>query len=272
MPERAIGRVLIVDDEENLRQTLARILRTAGCETSEAAQGKEALTLIQHNSYDLVFLDINLPGMNGIQVLSKIRKIDPDLSVIILTGFGTLETAMEALRLGALDYLLKPYDPAIIVSRTRVVLSEQMIRTRKRELRAQITALHNELQTLEQQHPENTDYAPHTPLAGPAQDRFLKAGRLVLDLQAQRATLGERVLSLPPAAFDYLKVLARRSPQIVDYKTLVSEAQNYTVGAGEARELAKWHVHIIRQAIEEDPQNPRLVLNIRGAGYRLLNE
>jgi DNA-binding response OmpR family regulator len=270
MPAQPIGRILIVDDEENLRRTLARILRSAECETSEAAHGREALTLIRHNPYDLVYLDINLPGMNGMQVLAEIRKIAPELPVIILTGFGTLETALEALRLGALDYLLKPFDPAIIVSRTRVLLTERAVRRRKQELRAQIAALHTELQALEQEHPESGSQTPAALPGAPAQERFLKVGRLVMDLQAQRATLGERVLALPPAAFDYLKVLAQRSPQLVDYKTLVSEAQNYAVSAGEARELAKWHVHMIRQAIEDDPQHPQRVLNIRGAGYRLL--
>lgn len=262
-------RVLILDDEENLRRTLARILSNAGCETSEAGTGREALTLIEHNRYDLVFLDINLPGMNGIQVLVEIRKIDPDLPVIILTGFGTLESAMEALRLGALDYLLKPYDPAIIVSRTKVVVAEQGIQRRKRELREKITALHAELAALERDHPDASG-SPAAISAGSQEARFLKVGRLILDLSSQRATLGERVLTLPPAAFDYLKILARRSPQVVDYKTLVTEAQSYEVSTAEARELAKWHVHILRQAIEEDPQHPELLINIRGAGYRLL--
>lgn len=261
------GKVLIIDDEAGLRETLGRILQRAGCETQAAAHGQQAIQLIEEQIFDLAYLDLHLPGMDGIQVLKEIRQRQPKLPVIMLTGFGTLQSAVEALRLGAMDYLLKPFDPEVLIARTRVILQEQMLERRKDELRSQIAVLEHELRNLER---ETQVPAPVSMPGSEPQNRFFKLGRLVLDLQAKRATFGDRVLNLPPATFDYLVVLARRSPDVVSYQILVTDAQNYQVDGVEARELAKWHLHVLRQAVEEDPQNPRYLLNVRGLGYRLL--
>jgi len=82
--------------------------------------------------------------------------------------------------------------------------------------------------------------------------------------------MNERVINLPPTSFDYLLVLTRHTPNVVDYQTLVAEAQGYKTDPREAQELTKWHVHHIRQAIEPDAHNPTYVINVRGIGYRLL--
>jgi DNA-binding response OmpR family regulator len=261
------GKVLIIDDEAGLRETLGRILQRAGCETRAASNGQEAIRSIDEERFDLAYLDFHLPGMDGIQILREIRQRQPKLPVVMLTGYGTLQSAVEALRLGAIDYLLKPFDPDVLVARTRVILEEQLVERRKDEIRGQIAALEAELHNLE----SDTHASPPTNMPQPEpQNRFFKRGRLVLDLQAKRATFGERVLNLPPATFDYLVVLAHRSPEVVNYQTLVTEAQNYQVDGVEARELAKWHLHVLRQALEADPQNPQYLINVRGAGYRLL--
>jgi DNA-binding response OmpR family regulator len=147
------------------------------------------------------------------------------------------------------------------------VLDEQALERRKGEIRSQITALESELHSLERTAPvpPAADFSRPEP-----QNRFLKRGALVLDLQARRATFGVSVLNLPPSSFDYLAVLARRSPDVVNYQSLVTDAQGYQVDGVEARELAKWHMHVLRQALEADPQKPRYLLNVRGVGYRLL--
>jgi DNA-binding response OmpR family regulator len=178
-----------------------------------------------------------------------------------------LQSAVDSLRLGATDYLLKPIDPEVLVARTRVVLSEQATERKKEQIRAQIRALQSELQEMEK--PEPSGLQVSRPIPSP-QERFLKLGYLILDLQTRRATFRERVLELPPASFDYLVVLARRSPEVVDYRTLVTEAQQYQVDLDEARELAKWHVHVLRAALESDPQTICHLINVRGKGYRLV--
>ena len=80
----------------------------------------------------------------------------------------------------------------------------------------------------------------------------------------------DRTINLPPATFDYLIVLVRHAPNVVDYETLVTEAQGYQVESREAQELVKWHVHHIRQAIEPDVREPVYLINVRGIGYRLV--
>lgn len=262
-----IGNVLIIDDEASLRDTLARILNKVGCETRAVEDGYQALNLLEKEKFDLVFLDIRLPEVDGLQVLKEIRQRDQKLPVILLTGYGTLQSAVEALRLEATDYLLKPFDPEVLVARTRMILNEQFKERRKQEIRQQIAELQAELQSLDKE--TSTDKNNLPPISRP-QDRFIKRGRLILDLQARRATFGDNVLDFPPATFDYLVVLAKYSPEIVEYQKLVKEAQDYQVSATEARELSKWHIHILRQNLEVNPQKPRQILNVRGVGYRLL--
>jgi DNA-binding response OmpR family regulator len=95
---------------------------------------------------------------------------------------------------------------------------------------------------------------------------------LTLDLHARRVIVNDRTVNLAPTSFDYLLVMARHSPNVVDYQTLVAEAQGYKSDAREAQELTKWHVHNIRQAIEADGHNNIHVITIRGSGYRLVTD
>jgi DNA-binding response OmpR family regulator len=263
----SLGNVLIIDDEDSLRHTLTRVLKIAGCEVSGAGDAPQALNLVNTIPLDLVYLDIHLPSMNGLEVLQNIRESHPDLPVILFTAHASLQTAVEAIRLGATDYLVKPIDPEVFVARTRVILEEQAIERRKRELREKIASLQEELNSLEDQTLPQPSGVTTTP---EATDRFIKRGKLVLDLQAQRATLKERVLSLPPTAFIYLTVLARHAPKAVDYQTLVTEAQGYAVEPSEASELAKYHIHVLRQGIGASKDEAGTILNVRGVGYRLL--
>jgi len=93
-----------------------------------------------------------------------------------------------------------------------------------------------------------------------------------LDLHARRVTVNGRVVNLPPTAFDYLLVLIRHAPNIVDYQTMVTEAQGYQADAREAQELVKWHIHHIRQAIEPDSKTSTYIINVRGSGYRFVGD
>lgn len=265
----SLGNVLIIDDEDGLRHTLTRVLKIAGCQVSGASDGPQALNLIKSTPLDLVYLDIHLPSMNGLEVLQNIRASHPNLPVILFTAHASLQSAVEAIRLGATDYLVKPIDPEVFIARTRVILEEQAVERRKRIIREQIVSLQKELDVLEDQ---STPPQDKTLAAPQAADRFIKRGGFVLDLQAQRATLKDRVLSLPPTAFIYLTVLARHAPGAVDYQTLVTEAQGYAVEPSEASELAKYHIHVLRQGIGASREEVGYIINVRGVGYRLLTD
>lgn len=102
--------VLLVDDEEVIRFTLGRDLEEAGYAVTRVADGKEGLSRLRKRHVDLVITDLLMEGMDGIEVLRACKEIDPEVCVVILTGFGDLSSAIDAVRHGADDYLLKPYD------------------------------------------------------------------------------------------------------------------------------------------------------------------
>jgi DNA-binding NtrC family response regulator len=102
--------ILIIDDEPYLPQQFARYLKKRGYEVSIAPDGEEGLQELQRNSMDLVLLDLRLPKLSGLEVLERIRKQDPDVPVVMLTAYGDVQTAVEAMKLGASDYMLKGFD------------------------------------------------------------------------------------------------------------------------------------------------------------------
>lgn len=260
------GHILIIDDEDSLRRTLARILQQARFEVTTAGSGQEGLAFLSQQSFDLVYLDIRMPDMNGLEVLKAIHSKFPELDVVLFTAQPDMNSAVEALRHGAIDYLLKPLQPQTFIDRTQAILAKKEKERRKREIQAQIKTLQIELSNL-----EGDDVQPIlTTLEENASERFIIRGNINLDVQARRLKVKEQAISIPPTTFDYLVVLVRHSPNVVDYRTLVAEAQGYQVDFREAQELVKWHVHHIRQAIEPDPRKPVHLINQRGMGYRLV--
>lgn len=104
-------RILIVDDEKNIRLTLSHALEPLGIETKTAANDEEALAMLERGEFDLMLLDLKMPGMGGMEVLQRVREIRPEIRVIIITAFGTIESAVEAMKLGAVEFLQKPFAP-----------------------------------------------------------------------------------------------------------------------------------------------------------------
>ena len=109
------GSILIVDDEAGPRESLRMILKPI-YEVHTAQNGQEAITFISQKKVDLVTLDLNMPGLPGIEVLKKIQKLQPDIKVIIVTGYGTLGNAREAIRYGAGNFISKPFNVADIIA------------------------------------------------------------------------------------------------------------------------------------------------------------
>ena len=258
------GHILIIDDEASLRQTLARILQQAGFEVTTAENGEQGLSYIQSTNFDMVFMDLRMPGMAGMDVLKFIHAQFPNLPVVLFTAQPDLNSAVDALRNGATDYLLKPLKPQALIERAQSIIASQQKENRKRQILEQIEAMQTELKSLT------------SGQTGPLQaatfgtDRFLKRGSLVLDLHKRHLVINEQTINIPPTSFDYLLVLARHSPNIVNYQTLVAEAQGYQADLREAQELTKWHIHQLRQAIENDAHAPSYLINVRGTGYRLV--
>jgi DNA-binding response OmpR family regulator len=259
--------ILIVDDDDHLRRSLSLVLQKGNYQVETAATAEEALQILKVHEYGLMFLDLQLPGISGIGLLADVHERAPGMPVLILTGNAGLESAIQAVRLGARDYLIKPVEPTLILARVAEILAENEQPARKREIVGQIQSLLAELQKM-----EGEGTTPTSSLAAlPSTDatRFLKRGHFELDLHARHAMLNGQYIPVAGIYFDYLCTLVRHAPKSVAYETLVKESQGFDVGVAEARDLARWRVHELRKMIEADPQHPQYILTVRGTGYRL---
>ena len=114
--------ILVVDDEKEICDLFQDFLTQEGYQVFTATNGVEAISLGTQNSFDLALVDIKMPGMDGIEAFCELKKVKKDMEVIILTGYGTLKTAKEAMRLGAYDYLTKPFDLGLVKNIIREAL------------------------------------------------------------------------------------------------------------------------------------------------------
>ena len=120
-------RVLIIDDEDAVRSSLKMIFEYEGYETLQAANGAVGLKLAEQEAPDLVFLDVRMPQLDGLDVLKRLKEKDPALPVVILSGHGTVKTAVEAVKLGAFDFIEKPPDSERILIAARNALGHKKL-------------------------------------------------------------------------------------------------------------------------------------------------
>jgi two-component system KDP operon response regulator KdpE len=260
MPQNT--QILIVDDEAAERITLGEVLRLEGYQITLAASGEEALTLIrQEGNFDLAILDLRLPGIDGLQVLDGINQASPDTIVILITGYGTLDTAIQALRKGAYDFLLKPCPVEEVLSAVRRALSELHVGQHRKELVGQLQKTLQELISTEQAgKPESV------PVKKESSDR-LAVGDIVIDRAKHMVTNLGNPVDLTPTEFRLLDCLVSRADEVCTPQELVRCAQGYETDAWGARSIVRVHIRRLRRKIEPEPENPRYILNIRGVGY-----
>lgn len=260
--------ILVIDDEANLRRTLAIILQRAGYSVTTAGNAHEARKFLEAGPFDLVFLDLKMPEINGLTLLPQMRRLYPGMPILILTAHATLESAIEAVRQGARDYLLKPVDPVLILSRVEEIISETRQPTLRRKIVEEIQGLLEELSQIDRPAEPGASSVPA--LQASDSTRYLQRGPFTLDLHARHVILRDQVIALSPTAFEYLATLVRHAPDPVSYETLVMESQGYQTTPIEARDLARWRIHELRKAIETDIRQPQFIITVRGSGYRLI--
>jgi len=259
--------VLIVDDEASLRQSLSMVLKSSGYRVTTASSAAEASQFLKAGAFDLVFLDLKMPEVDGLTLLREIRRLYPHMAVLILTAHATMDSAIEAVRLGARDYLLKPIDPERILMRAREIIEENQEPTRLRQVVNQIQGLIDELNVVEPDASSSRSQA--TPVVEDP-NRYFRRGTVALDMFTRRVHIGDRDVLLPPSTFDFLATLIRHAPNPVTYELLVQESQGYSLTRAEAREMSRWQIHEIRKAIEVEISHPRYIITVRDVGYRLI--
>jgi DNA-binding NtrC family response regulator len=133
-----VRRVLVVDDEESLRHALAKSLRRAGYEVATAATGREGVDLFTEGGFHAVVTDVRLPDLSGLDIAALCTEVDPDVPVIVITGYGSLDSALEAMRRGARDYVQKPFEMADLLAILARETAHAEASRDERRLRAQV--------------------------------------------------------------------------------------------------------------------------------------
>jgi DNA-binding response OmpR family regulator len=261
-----MSNVLVVDDEPGIRDVFSKTLESF-YEVTTTATGEEALTILTSETrVDVVLLDLNLPGIGGLELLDAIQSHSPATAVIMITGCGSIETAVHAMRRGSVNYLQKPISADVILKNVReAVQHARRERERNAILQKARQLLERGLRELEQVAPPRTDLLADSDDADPA--RFIQKGPLLIDTYQRKSTLDGELLDLTTGEYDLLLCLAREAPRVLDPLHLVKETRGFECSLNEAREIIRWQVYLLRQKVETDPSDPKYVLNVRGKGY-----
>jgi DNA-binding response OmpR family regulator len=249
--------ILVVDDEATMRRSLADILRLEGYRVQTAASGEEAILRIQEELYDLILLDLKMPGMGGIEVLRFTMDNSPDSQVILLTAHGSLESAIEALRLGAQDYLLKPSSPETILASVAKALKLRIEHLQNQEL---FSKLESSIQTLQ----ENKETNQTVPL--PQGVVFFGNG-VRIDFDQQVIWNDHTQISLTSTESKLLRVLLENRGHIFSHKELVARVQGYDITDREAPAVLRPLVSRLRHKLSVFPGSQTWIVNVRGRGY-----
>ncbi|MBN1966620.1 MAG: response regulator transcription factor [Anaerolineae bacterium] len=267
--------VLVVDDESAIRYSITKTLQRVGYQVDAAASGEEALQLLESRHYEVVLTDIRMPGISGVDLLAHIKKQAPDAIVILLTGYASLETAVESLRLGAHDYLVKPSSSQDIRDSVARGIERAHNLRRRRALLDAIQTNVSELATVATTATRSANApvpapAPNegaTPISTPVNTMDL--GPLTIYPGRYQIAVGEEPIDLTPTEFDLLLYLAVHRGRVVPCHELVREVRGYSIDEPEAREVIRPHISNLRRKLKQAGQDPNLIVNVRGIGYRL---
>jgi DNA-binding response OmpR family regulator len=224
---QATATILVVDDDDEVRRMLARALGAEGFRVDAVPDAKGALASVANSQPDLVVLDIVLGPDDGLDVMAAIRRTS-DVPIILLTGRGEEHERVLGLKLGADDYLVKPFSPAELAARIASVLR----RTRK-----------------------------VAPGAG------FDFGHLRIDVATREVFVHDQVVEMTAKEFDLLSFLAASPRQVFAREQLLRQVWESSSEWQDSATVTE-HVRRVRRKIEDDPDNPRWVKTVRGVGYR----
>jgi DNA-binding response OmpR family regulator len=220
------------------------------------------------HSIDLALLDLQMPTMSGLELMHIIHAKWPNTVIMVLTGFGTLDSALTALRNGAHDYLLKPSTPEDIKASVRKGLNKRRKAVRRRQLLTRIEASVRELtastEALASPSPQED--------RSPPQETQLEASGLLIDLRQHRVTYQNSEVALTPIEYSTLVALVRARGRVQSYATIVQQTHGYECSEQEARTLIKTHISHLRQKITDHTHKPCPIANVRGVGYMWSDE
>jgi DNA-binding response OmpR family regulator len=258
--------ILIVDDEEAIRFFLKEELIQAGYAVVGAGSGERALRVLEREPVDLVILDLNLSGIDGLRVLEHVECLPSPPVVVILTAHGSLDSAVKAMRMGGFDYLTKPCDIEALLATIERGL------TKRRQLLRQQRILEMIRQTAEQLQLQAQE-TPEFPLSS-SQPRYLEGRGLLLDRERALALQNGKELKLTPTEFKLLTRLMAEADQAVSYRELLVAVHGDEVAAEDPRDARRalgTHLWRLRQKLGQAPDGHPYIVNVRGRGYTFVS-
>ena len=225
--------ILIVEDEESLADPLAFILRKEGFEPHIAYDGQAALDEFAKHDFDIVLLDLMLPGMSGTDVCKELRKIS-QVPIIMVTARDSEIDKVVGLELGADDYVTKPYSSRELIARIRAVLRR--------------------------------GGEPARPEAEEVEEEILEGGRVCMDVERHIVTVDGEPVSMPLKEFDLLEYLLRNTGRVLTRGQLIDRIWGVDY-VGDTKTLDV-HVKRLRSKIEAEPSRPQHLVTVRGLGYK----
>jgi len=256
------GKLLVVDDEPSVRSSLKEILEQEGHQVVAAASGEEALLRLVQSRFDLILVDLKMEGIDGLQVMAEARKRAPDMVVIMLTAYGTLDSAIGALRHGAHDYLLKPCKVEELIASVEAGLDKRWQNIRQQEL---VSSIEDSVRQLK---------ARTVPLEAEREDvsasRFIRTRHFLLDREKQIVILKGEPVSLTPTEFKLLSCLMDNMNRALSFRELVQEVRSYDCSEREARGVLKTHLWRLRKKLKARMGDASCIVNIRGKGYMFI--
>ena len=263
------ARILIVDDERTARLSLSEIFTLRGAQTATAADGQEAIDLINKNAFDLIVLDIKMPGISGLQVLETVQQVAPATIVVLLTAHATVDSAIRALRQGAFDYLLKPAQPQAIIEVVERGLAKRQEFLRRQNL---VGLMEQTVEAFKQGTPVTATTSAPSIKSLSATDTAYQVGDIVVDVARRETRMADRLLDLTPTEFETLVYFMQHAERVVSCRDLVQAVHGYDTTEHAARPIMRVHIHRLRQKLENDATDPERLLTIRSAGYMLTSQ
>jgi DNA-binding response OmpR family regulator len=258
------ARLLIVDDEPGIRLTLVRALGLLGYTVDGAGSGQEALALLERIPYGLMVLDMHMPGIDGVEVMHRARQQCPELLIIVLTGYATIDSAIAAVKLEAVDYLRKPVGIREIADTVTQVLQKQAKQQHQRHLERVIVQALDALHQIE----ETPSPPPATSKETPA--RFIRAHPLLLDYLKKEIMVESSPLDpleLTEGETLILAGLMTHPNQVFSCRELVQMAWDQNLNESEAQSVVRPHISRLRRKIKAVTKTPWLIRTVRGCGY-----
>ncbi len=228
-------RLLVVEDEAAIRIGLRDVFVFHGYEVETAADGREGLRKALSGTFDLVLLDLMLPGIDGFEICNRIRAQDPEQPIILLTAKTADEDIIQGLTLGADDYVTKPFSVAQLVLRVQAVLRRSRVGMAE-------------------------------------QGRLYLGPDVMVDVRSLSGQRGPVALSFTRREVEILQHLHASSERAVSREELLTKVWGYARNLDLETRTVDIHIAKLRRKIESDPSDPRLLVTVRGAGYRLLRD